>query len=116
MRVYDNPLIAVAYFLGIGVKKVKGKAQRAIDKRDDRKMAESAAKFSSSDEAERIRRIEISQRREKWAFRCLIFSVAGILLCYLTIDDLPILSVIILIPTVISIAYGLWYSLSGKYW
>lgn len=128
MRLYDNPLIAIAYFLGIGTKSANDKIQNAIDKRDKKKELESAISYLSSDEEERKRRSAVAEKRQKWAMRCLlIVLIEPITLLILTaflpkrgLDLPPLLALIIILlisfPLIFSIIYGLWYSLSGKYW
>lgn len=127
MRLYDNPWLAITYLLGKGAQNAKNKLQNSIDERDKKKELESAISYLSSDEKERKRRSEIAEKREKWAIRSLLIVILEpIFLLILTASlpdkelDLPpalalIVIVIIMSPLVLSIIYGLWYSLEGKY-
>lgn len=67
-----NPLLAITYLLGAGVKSIKDKAQHAYNKRTERKELVSAIQYLSSDEEERKQRDKIMARRQKCAAVCLI--------------------------------------------
>lgn len=127
MRLYNNPWVAVVYLLGSGAKSIKNKIENAEKERDKRKTLESAINFLSSSEEERKRRCEIAEKREKWAIRSAItvfvYLFVSFLICFIPDGqyfDLPpvlagIIVLIFFLPCILSIIYGLWYSLYGKY-
>lgn len=115
MRLYDNPLLAITYLLGAGVKSIKDKAQHAYNKRTERKELVSAIQYLSSDEEERKQRDKIMARRQKCAAVCLISELAVILLVIVLPASYPLVIFGICV-IVIATCYGLWYSLFGKYW
>lgn len=127
MRLYDNPWITLAYLFGKGLQGTKDQLQNAIDERDKDKSLKSAISYLSSDEEERVRRIEIAEKRKKWAARCfltawlepIILLILMLFLPDLQLDLPPVFALIIIVaimsPMIFSIIYGFWYSLSGKY-
>lgn len=127
MRLYDNPWLAIAYFLGAGAKGVKNKLQNTIDKRDKQMNLESTINYLSASEEEQKRRCEVAEKREKRAFRCLLIAMLYPIFFFVLIAVLPeksldfppplalIVVLIIISPWIFSIVYGLWYSLYGKY-
>lgn len=115
MRLYNNPWLAVTYFLGAGAKSIKNKMQNAIDKRDERKILESAINNLSMEKEDHKRHYEKLEKREKWAMRCLLTAIVCGILGYITMLFSPLLSIIITIPIIPSVIYGIWYSLYGKY-
>ena len=115
MRLYNNIGIAFAYLFGKGARNSYDKLQNTIDNRDSRKEIESAIQYLSNDEEERRRRDMIMIRREKWALRCLLIAVICIISGCIALPSFPILSMIILLPVIPAVLYGLWYSLFGKY-
>ena len=122
MRLYNNIWVAIAYFFGIGVKNSKNKLKNTIEKRDNRKEKESLTSYSSMNNEERTKRGKILDKRGKWAMISLLCSITGIVFLFilLLIDSSSTIYIFTLSVTlsivILSVLYGLWYSLFGKYW
>jgi len=108
MRFYDNPMILIANLFRIGSKSIKRKAEE----RDKQKTILAESKRYLMSEEDRQKRYKILDRRKKWAMRSLFVSIVGI---FVGSAMSPMIAIIFSCMALISTAYGLWYSLWGKY-
>lgn len=119
MRLYDNPLMALAYLLGSGGKGVSNKLQNTLEKRDERKMVESWIDHLSDTDEKTNKRNQRAERLEKWAVRSLITCLIGLPLAFVfLLFSSPVALVLYVIDLgicVVAMLFGLYYSLWGKY-
>ena len=119
MKLYNNPIVTLAYLLGICGKNANAKINDAIEKRDERKTAESWNDYASQTEDEKKRRNQMAECIEKWAVRslviCLIGLPCGFILLFFSSPVALGLCILDFSICIVAVLYGLWYTLWGKY-